>query len=215
MKKIILIFLIFFVSSVSHAEIITGLVVSIADGDTITILENKKQHKIRLYGIDTPEKRQDFGQKAKQFTSNMVYKKHVKVVSKATDIYGRTVGMVYIGNKCLNEELVRHGYAWVYQKYCKDALCQKWLDYERIARTNNKGLWNGNQVAPWDYRKGKRDSKTINKQTEAGIFHGNTSSHVFHKSSCRYFNCKNCTAIFNSRSEAIKAGFKPCGMCKP
>ena len=84
-----------------------------ADGDTITVLQNAKQYKIRLYGIDTPEKKQDFGQKAKKFTSDMVFKKDVKVISYGTGKYGRTIGVVYISKKCLNEELVRNGLAWV------------------------------------------------------------------------------------------------------
>ena len=62
-----------------------------ADGDTITVLQNSKQYKIRLYGIDTPEKKQDFGKKAKRFTSSMVFKQHVKVVAYDSDRYGRTV----------------------------------------------------------------------------------------------------------------------------
>ena len=89
---------IFLVPFISHAQSsIQGKVVGVADGDTITVLQNSKQYKIRLYGIDTPEKKQDFGQKAKQFTSSMVFKQHVKVVVYDTDRYGRTVGVVYIG----------------------------------------------------------------------------------------------------------------------
>jgi micrococcal nuclease len=94
----LIIILIFSVTIISHAQTpIQGKVISIADGDTITVLQNSKQYKIRLYGIDTPEKKQDFGQKAKQFTSSMVFKQHVKVVVYDTDRYGRTVGVVYIG----------------------------------------------------------------------------------------------------------------------
>ena len=97
--------------------------VSIADGDTITVLENRTQYKIRLYGIDTPEKRQDFGNSAKQFTSEIVFGKQVRVVKKDIDRYRRIVGMVYVGNECLNEALIESGVAWVYRKYCKISIC--------------------------------------------------------------------------------------------
>ena len=92
--------IVFFISGISYAQApIQGKVVGIADGDTITVLQDNQQFKIRLYGIDTPEKSQDFGQKAKQFTSDMVFKQHVKVIAYDSDRYGRTVGMVYIGQK--------------------------------------------------------------------------------------------------------------------
>ena len=113
-----------------NAQTITGKVVSVADGDTITVLEGTTQHKIRLYGIDTPEKGQDFGNRAKQFVSGMVYGKQVQVVQKDMDRYGRVVGMVYQGNTCINEEILRAGLAWVYHRYCKDSFCQEWADLE-------------------------------------------------------------------------------------
>jgi micrococcal nuclease len=82
--------IIFLVPFISHAQTsIQGKVVRVADGDTITVLQNSKQYKIRLYGIDTPEKKQDFGQKAKQFTSDMVFKKYVKVI--AYDVNRRAI----------------------------------------------------------------------------------------------------------------------------
>jgi len=89
-----------------------GKCVGIADSDTITVLsENKTQHKIRLYGIDCPEKAQDFGQKTKQFTADMVFSKVVEVEAIDKDHYGRTVGLVRVDGKSLNEELVKAGYA--------------------------------------------------------------------------------------------------------
>jgi micrococcal nuclease len=111
-----------------HAQTITGKVVGVADGDTITVLQDRTQYKIRLYGIDCPESGQDFGNRAKQFVSGMVYGKQVQVIQKDMDRYGRVVGMVYVGNTCVNEEIVRAGLAWVYHRYCKDSFCQEWAD---------------------------------------------------------------------------------------
>ena len=96
--------------SLCHA--LTGKVISVADGDTITILDSgKRQHKIRLYGFDCPEKGQPFGKAAKKFTSRLTYKKTATVTEYDTDRYGRTVGVVKVGGVNVNEEIIRAGYA--------------------------------------------------------------------------------------------------------
>jgi endonuclease YncB( thermonuclease family) len=104
-------------------------VVSVTDGDTITVLRDKKQLRIRLYGIDTPEKGQAFGNKAKQFTSKMVFGKVVEVEVMDTDRYGRTVALVGVNKQILKEELLKAGYAWVYYQYCHEIICYAWADY--------------------------------------------------------------------------------------
>jgi len=197
-----------------------GKVVGISDGDTITVLHNNTGEKVRLYGIDTPEKRQDFGNKAKQFTSNMVFGKSVEVESVTKDRYGRTVGLVYINDQCLNEELVRAGFAWVYIQYCKKAICSDWSRLEAATKANKIGLWShSNQIPPWEFRHGKpQDSRTdYTKQadTQSFVYHGNVKSKVLHAPGCKYYNCKNCTAIFNNREEAIGLGYSPCKLCQP
>jgi len=99
----------------------TGKVVGIADSDTITVLNGKTPVKIRLYGIDCPEKGgQAFGNKAKQFTSDMVFKKQVQIEPMDQDRYGRTVAWVFVDGKNLCEELVAAGLAWHYKKYSSD-----------------------------------------------------------------------------------------------
>ena len=79
-----------------------GKVVGIADGDTIKVMHDGHGEKIRLYGIDTPERHQDFGTKAKQFTSDKVFGKVVRVEAIDRDRYGRTVGVIHIGSTCAN-----------------------------------------------------------------------------------------------------------------
>jgi endonuclease YncB( thermonuclease family) len=91
-----------------------GQVVGVPDGGTITVSHDGKNEKVRLYGIYCPEHRQDFSQEAKEFTSKMVSGEFVEVKPMDTDRYGRTVGMVSIDEKSLNEELVRAGLAGVY-----------------------------------------------------------------------------------------------------
>ena len=198
---------------------IIGKVVHIADGDTITVLQNNIQHKIRLYGIDCPEKSQDFGNRAKQVLSEQVFDKQVQVTQKDIDRYGRVVGMVYVGNTCVNEEIIKAGLAWVYNQYCKDSVCSQWRSMEIQARQSRIGLWSHpDPVPPWEYRRGGSVSSETDNQAqkaEGNVYHGNVRSKVFHKADCKDFNCKSCTIIFHSRDEAIKAGFRPCGGCKP
>jgi len=189
----------------------TGNVVGISDGDTIKVLHNNKQVKIRLHGIDTPEKAQAFGKKAKQFTAKMVAGKKVAVQETDKDKYGRTVAVITVNGKNLNKSLVASGFAWVYRKYCKQSYCNAWLRLEANARNKKLGLWHDpHAMAPWDWR-----HKGENRGIGQTGFHGNTSSHVFHKPGCKYFNCRNCKAVFKSKSEAVNDGYKPCGICKP
>jgi endonuclease YncB( thermonuclease family) len=91
----------------------SGEVVGVADGDTITVLRGENRAKVRLYGIDTPEKSQWYGQNAKSFTSAQVFGKTVEVQEIDVDRYGRVVGLVSVGDLILNRHLVAYGYAWV------------------------------------------------------------------------------------------------------
>ena len=134
-----------------------GLVVGISDGDTITVLHEGKGEIIRLYGIDSPEKDQAFSKRAKQYISSMVYGKTVEVEPKDTDQYGRTVALIYIDGKSLNEALIQNGFAWVYQIYCEEAFCEDWLNLEVVARYEKIGLWSESKpIPPWEYRKNNR-----------------------------------------------------------
>jgi len=135
----------------------SGKVVSVTDGDTIKVLHNSLQVKIRLYGIDTPEKKQAFGQKAKQFTADMVAGQVVDIEEVTMDRYGRTVGIVRTGSDCLNEELIKAGYAWVYTQYCDRPICDKWQQFEHAAKADRKGLWHDkNPIPPWEWRRIRR-----------------------------------------------------------
>jgi micrococcal nuclease len=133
-------------------------VVSVSDGDTIKVLHQGKQVRIRLYGIDTPERGQAFGRKATKFTANRVAGKIVTVIHMDTDRYGRAVAIVKSPNdpETVNAALVRNGFAWVYRKYCRANFCSDWIDYERNARSKRVGLWlDPNPMPPWEYRRRK------------------------------------------------------------
>jgi len=129
----------------------TALVVGVTDGDTIVVLtEAKEQIKIRLEGIDCPEYKQDFGYKAKQATSNLCFNKEVRIEKSGVDQYGRTLAFVYVGDICVNKELLKLGMAWHYKHYNKDPELARLEDNAKAAKI---GLWSQpNPVAPWDFR---------------------------------------------------------------
>jgi micrococcal nuclease len=133
---------------------LVGKVVSIADGDTFTMLVNNERVRIRLHGIDCPEKGQDFSNTAKDFLSNHVFGKTVTVKEMDTDRYGRTIGMVFADSVNVNEKLLEAGLAWHYAYYDKNPA---WAKLEQQAKSKKLGLWSlANPIPPWDYRKGIR-----------------------------------------------------------
>jgi len=211
--------LLFLFPSSSLSNTVTGEVVKVADGDTITILDSdNRQHKIRLYGIDTPEKAQAYGKKAKKFTANLVAGKTVKIKVYDTDRYGRSVGVVSVDETNVNREIIRNGLAWQYRKYCKASFCDDWLRLEKQARDSSIGLWrDNNPVAPWEWRKSKRSGNGSSSKSDViggtGIYHGNKKSHVLHSSTCQHYNCKNCTVVFKSLNDAVRAGFRAHKQC--
>lgn len=137
----------------------SGRVTAVADGDTIEVLAGRKVRRVRLYGVDCPEKDQAFGRKARTFTSQAVHGRTVRVVSVDRDRYGREVGLVTDGDgRLLNLELVRAGLAWVYVRYCHLPECGAWLEEEGRAREARTGLWTDpDPVAPWDFRQEERE----------------------------------------------------------
>jgi len=142
--------------SLSALSILTRKVVKVTDGDTITILVNNKQVKIRLNGIDAPEKGQDYSNKAKEYLSDLVDGKTVKVEIAGKDQYNRILGVVYVGKVNVNEEMIKAGYAWRY-KYNKDS---RYLELQNEAKRKKKGLWSGKDpVGPWQWRKDKKGNK--------------------------------------------------------
>ena len=153
------------VAGFAQAANITGKVVGVSDGDTITVLDaSKTQHKIRLEGIDAPEKAQPFGNRSKEHLSDQVFGKQVEVQSNKTDKYGRTVGKVLINGKDANLEQIRAGFAWHYKEYQKEQSSSDRVAYsnaESFARTARSGLWSDPKpMAPWEWRHGGKDEPT-------------------------------------------------------
>jgi endonuclease YncB( thermonuclease family) len=135
----------------------SGKVVAIADGDTFTLLSKEnKQIKIRLYGIDTPEKKQPYGTVARQYLSELIFGQQVHYEVKDIDRYQRTIAIAFtLGKKNVNEEMLKAGYAWHYKQYDKNL---EWSNLEVSARRNGLGLWaDPNATPPWEWRKKSRE----------------------------------------------------------
>ena len=156
MKKRIVLFLIAATVWVSGAEIV-GRVVGVSDGDTITVLDNldKGRFRVRLSGIDAPEKKQAFGQKAKQYLSGLIFGKVVSVRFRTIDRYGRIVGRIYLDRADICLAMVAAGFAWHYVHFDKSP---DYADAEKQARAGRLGLWSDTvpPVPPWDFRASKK-----------------------------------------------------------
>jgi len=143
----------------SGSHFLRGRVISVADGDTLTVLPQQgERQRIRLYGIDAPESGQAGGDAATAFARSKALFADVKLNVVDTDRYGRTVAIVTLPDgSILNEELVKHGHAWVYDAYCRQPICTKWRVLEKEARINRKGLWaDKNPTPPWIWRRNNR-----------------------------------------------------------
>jgi endonuclease YncB( thermonuclease family) len=148
----------------ANAAEIRGRVVGVSDGDTITVLDQaNRQHKIRLAGIDAPEKAQAFGNKSKQSLSDMVYDREVNVLWDKEDRYKRVVGKVMINSVDVNLQQLNKGLAWHYKKYQDEQSAvdrEQYADAEANARRSRVGLWvEPNAIAPWDWRKLKKSER--------------------------------------------------------
>lgn len=145
----------------ASAESLTGKVVGVTDGDTITILvAPKTQRTIRLAGIDAPEKLQAFGQRSKQSLSDLVFNREVTIETTKKDRYGRDIGKVLVDGLDANLEQVKRGLAWHYKVYQREQSVKDRVVYaeaEDEARRLRLGLWQEDQPAPpWEYRRIQR-----------------------------------------------------------
>lgn len=133
------------VGNASAGFVLQGLVVGVSDGDSLTVLDgDKRQHKIRLQGIDAPEKAQAYGQKAKESLTQLVYSETVQVLWAKKDRYGRTVGQVMVGGLDACLEQVKRGLAWHYKDYQAEQSVEDRDLYDRAeiqARSQRLGLW--------------------------------------------------------------------------
>ena len=151
-------------SGLSHAGPYEGRVVGVSDGDSITVLDSaKRQHKVRLAGIDAPELKQAFGQASKRSLSALVFGKKVVVETEKRDRYDRQIGKVLVEGRDANLAQIEAGFAWHYKQFAAEqsAIDQRlYAEAEADARSSRRGLWQDrNPQAPWDFRRQQRESR--------------------------------------------------------
>ncbi len=145
-------------AATARAESFEGRVVKVFDGDTLEVLAGGRTERIRLAGIDAPERGQPWAERSKQALAARVFGKWVRVNRVATDRYGRTVGEVYADNVCVGCELVRDGHVWVYRGFTEDRVL---FELEAEARAARRGLWGlaeAERSPPWEWRRQGRAS---------------------------------------------------------
>ena len=143
------------------AESLTGKVASGTDGDTARVLDAANvQHKVRLDGIDAPERGQPFGTVARDRLASLVMGKAVKVHDDGRDRWGRTLGRIEVEGQDVNRQMVADGLAWHYVAFNNDA---RLAAAERAARAAGRGLWADKApVPPWEWRATAKDRKAVN-----------------------------------------------------
>lgn len=214
-RILILAFCFTILTTPARAASFQGKVVGVVDGDTITVMHEGETVTVDLDGIDCPEKKQPFGKEAEQFTSRLVSGQVVTIRPKTTRKYGGMVADVILpDSRNLSHQLVQAGLAWNNKNAPDDRIL---VDMEAKARTAKTGLWaEKNPTPPWEWRKSNPKKRAQQKHaTEHMVYKGNASTNIFHKPGCRYYDEELCNAEFDSREEAIEAGFKPCEVCKP
>ena len=159
--------------SLSLANDLAGRVVGVVDGDTLDVLKDGNELvRVRLSGIDAPERHQPFGQVAKKSLSDLAFNQRVIVDWKTRDRYGRVIGKVLVAGLDTNLQMVKQGLAWHYKKYQKEQPQGERLTYARAedaARASRVGLWVDTEpTAPWDFRERKRDGRGAYQATWAG-----------------------------------------------
>jgi micrococcal nuclease len=135
----------------AQAHELRGKVVGVHDGDTMTLLVDKVEHKIRLDAIDAPEAKQAFGEASRKSLAAMIAGKQAVVEWQKKDRYGRIIGRVSVGGTEVNVLQVAYGMAWHFKEYNKEA---RFANAESTARQRKIGLWqDAAPVAPWEFRK--------------------------------------------------------------
>lgn len=196
----------------------TGRIVSIADGDTLTVLRGRQRVKVRLVEIDAPERGQPFGGRSTESLRMLCADGTARVVVTGEDQYQRTLGRVWCGGVDINVEQVRRGMAWVYDQYVMD---RGLYAVQAAARADGEGLWaEPAPVPPWMWRRGMRSvagsgvetraagGKPVIANRRSGVYHLPTGCPGYDKVSAHN------RVVFESQEAARAAGYRIAGNCR-
>ena len=222
MKLAISLMSLWFTAATPALAPLTGQVVAVQDGDTLTVKSGPSLYKVRLSDVDAPELGQVFGKQARQFTEQMALGQRVQVNVSLIDKHDRRIGEVIVeGGRVLNEELAHAGFAWYYRvNPIKNERLQR---LEQYAFSNKLGLWVEKEpLPPWEFRRESHipDVPVTAEQVDYDrIFHyGIVGRH--RTKTIRWPACKNYqlsrpqqALIFHSLQQARQMGFKPAKDC--
>jgi len=211
----------------ASGQTLTGRVVAVHDGDTITVREATSTVRVRLADIDAPELGQPYSGRAREFTSQLLFDRVVTLERRGLDQYDRLVARVRVDGVDASEAIVRAGLAWRYSRGAVDA---DLAGAERSAREGHAGLWGDpSPVPPWVWRRAhragtpaepippshveERPADRVALRDARGPFRGNTESRVFHRLGCPHYRCKHCDDEFLTVESATEAGYRPAGDC--
>ncbi|MCB9784417.1 MAG: thermonuclease family protein [Candidatus Omnitrophica bacterium] len=143
-------------SQIPTDQALSGTVLTVADGDTMTLRVDGQKVKVRLQGIDCPERQQAYGQEAGDFIREQVQGEQVEVRKLGVDQYDRVLGEVFLNGENLNKELLREGLAWWYEKHARDRT--DYRDLQDEAKREGRGLWSDpDAIPPWEFRWRERE----------------------------------------------------------
>ncbi|MHC9540405.1 MAG: thermonuclease family protein [Vulcanimicrobiota bacterium] len=214
-----IVFVIVLCSSPVFAESFTAKCISVDDGNVITVLKDGKEIKVKFAGVACPELKQEYGEKAKQITNDLVMGKDIWIDVKKLDYHGRCVAIVKTGDgKYVSTELVKTGAAWYNPKEWKNKELEK---IEQESRSNRTGLWSGNNpIPPWEYRQqnsgivptsgNENINSTGTTRSSETVYITNTGK-CYHRSGCRSLHSSSYPV---SKNEAQKQ-YSPCSVCNP
>jgi endonuclease YncB( thermonuclease family) len=208
----------------AQPQLLIGKVVSVSDGDTITILDKqKRQYKIRLEGIDAPEINQDYGSRAKRSLSDLVLGKTVTVRFYGKDPDRQMISGVHRLHDTMDicQEQINRGMAWFYREYATNLpvnTAAKYEQAETLARQETRGLWaDSSPIPPWDFRRGEtaKDPGVKPATTAGGQIIGNRNIKIYHLPNCPDYSkvSEKNRVPFANEADAVKAGYRKAKTC--
>ena len=194
----------------------TAEVVGVVDGDTVDVaLAPDRRLRIRLHGIDAPERGEPFSQQALTFTRVLMFSKRVTVIGRDIDPYDRLVARIVVDDTDASAAILSAGLACHFRRYSDDQVLEA---AEQSARTARRGFWDIGTIQPACVSREARAQAAAASSPRAAPsaatgFIGNVNSRVYHAPTCKNANCKNCLRRFATRADADAAGFRAAGDC--